>query len=89
MNYEEPRIFNDPDYLKLKDKFELNCLRLENPFNYVFIGDDKNIQFFNNEKLRNWSQKDYSLKVIDSNVHKINKFFIDFGMSDPKQKNIK
>jgi hypothetical protein len=86
IKYEEPSIFNDPDYLLLKDKFELNCFRLENPFSYVFISDDKDIQFFNNEKLRNWAMKDYSLKITDPNDDKIKKFFIDLWMSDPKQK---
>ena len=89
IKYEEPSIFNDPDYLLLKDKFELNCFRLENPFSYVFISDDKDIQFFNNEKLRNWAMKDYSLKITDPNDDKIKKFFIYLWMSDPKQKTYK
>ena len=42
--YERPSIFTNPEYLELKAKFELNCFRLENPFNYVYIDNDKNMK---------------------------------------------
>lgn len=84
--YETPSIYNNTEYIEMKDKFEKNCFRLENPFNYGFIGDDKNIQFFNNEKLKNWSMKDYSIKITDPNDEKVKKLFVDIWLSDPAQK---
>ena len=84
--YEAPSIYDSTDYIELKDKFELSCFRLDNPFNYVVIGSDKNIQLFNNEKIKNWATKDYSVKITDPNDEKIKKWFIDVWLSDPAQK---
>ena len=39
--YETPSIYNNPEYIELKDKFEKNCFRLENPFNYVLLAMTK------------------------------------------------
>lgn len=58
---------------------------LENPFSYVYIGDDKSIQFFNNEKIKNWAMKDYSIKITDPSDEKVKKWFIDVWLSDPAQ----
>ena len=52
--YEKPSIYNNLTYLELKENFELKCFRLENPFNYVYIDGDKNLQLFNSEKLKTW-----------------------------------
>ena len=49
--YERSTIYNNSDYLELKTNFELNWFRLEDPFNYVYIDNDKNIQNF----LRLWN----------------------------------
>jgi hypothetical protein len=84
--YETPSIYNNTEYIELKNKIEKNCFRLENPFSYVYIGDDKNIQFFNNEKIKNWAMKDYSTKITDPNDEKVKKWFIDVWLSDPTQK---
>jgi hypothetical protein len=84
--YERPSIFTNPEYLELKAKFELNCFRLENPFNYVYIDNDKNMQLFTNEKLKNWAMKDYNLVIQDPEDEKRNKYFIDVWLTDPNQK---
>jgi hypothetical protein len=84
--YEKPSIHTDPDYLELKNKFEMNCFRLENPFNFVYLDSDKNIQLFNNEKLKNWTMKDYGIKIQDPDDDKIKKYFVDVWLSDPNQK---
>ena len=84
--YEKPSIHTDPDYLELKYKFEMNCFRLENPFNFVYLDSDKNIQLFNNEKLKNWTMKDYGIKIQDPDDDKIKKYFVDVWLSDPNQK---
>jgi len=84
--YERPSIFNNPEYLELKAKFELNCFRLENPFNYVYIDNDKNMQLFTNEKLKNWAMKDYNVVIQDPEDEKRNKYFIDVWLTDPNQK---
>ena len=85
-SYEKPTIYNEVAYLELKSKFELNCFRLENPFNYVYIDGDDNIQLFNNEKLKNWASKDYKIVISDPENEKNNKYFIDVWMTDPNQK---
>jgi hypothetical protein len=64
----------------------LNCFRLENPFNYVYIDGDKNLQLFNNEKLKNWALKDYGVKIEDPEDDRIKKSFIDIWLTDPNQK---
>jgi hypothetical protein len=84
--YEKPSIHTDPTYLELKSKFELNCFRLENPFNFVYLDGDKNIQLFNNEKLKNWTMKDYGIKIQDPDNEKVVKYFVDVWLSDPNQK---
>jgi len=84
--YEKPSIHTDPTYLELKSKFELNCFRLENPFNFVYLDGDKNIQLFNNEKLKNWTMKDYGVKIQDPENDKDLKYFVDVWLSDPNQK---
>jgi hypothetical protein len=86
--YERSTIYNNADYLELKTKFELNCFRLENPFNYVYIDNDKNIQLFNNEKLKQWAMKDYRIVIEDPEDEKRNKFFIDVWLTDPNQKTV-
>ena len=84
--YERPSIYNNSEYLELKTKFELNCFRLENPFNYVYIDIDKNLQLFNSEKLKTWALKDYGLKIEDPEDDRIKKPFIDVWLTDPNQK---
>jgi hypothetical protein len=84
--YEKPSIHTDPDYIELKNKFELNCFRLENPFNFVYLDSEKNIQLFNNEKLKNWTMKDFGVKIQDPDDDKIKKYFVDVWLSDPNQK---
>lgn len=86
ISYEKPTQYNNATYLELKSKFELNCFRLENPFNYVYIDGDNNIQLFNNEKLKNWASKDYKIVIADPENEKNNKYFIDVWMTDPNQK---
>ena len=86
ISYEKPTIYNNPEYLELKIKFELKRFRLENPFNYVYMDEDSNIQLFNNEKLKNWSMKDYRVVIPDPEDEKHNKHFIDVWMTDPAQK---
>ena len=51
----------------------MNCFRLENPFNFVYLDSDKNIQLFNDEKLKNWTMKDYGIKIQDPDDDKIKK----------------
>ena len=84
--YEKPSIYNNSTYLELKENFELKCFRLENPFNYVYIDGDKNLQLFNSEKLKTWALKDYGVKIEDPEDSKIKKTFIDIWLTDPKQK---
>ena len=84
--YEKPSIYNNTEYLELKEKFELNCFRLENPFNYVYIDADKNLQLFNSEKLKTWALKDYGVKIEDPEDDRIKKPFIDVWLTDPNQK---
>lgn len=72
-----PIIYNNSVYLQLKTNFELNCFRLEDPFNYVYIDNDKHIQFFYNEKLKQWTMKDYGIVIEDPDDEKIN-IFISF-----------
>jgi len=84
--YEKPSIYNNSEYLELKEKFELNCFRLENPFNYVYIDGDKNIQLFNSEKIKTWALKNYGIKIEDPEDNKIKKTFIDIWLTDPTQK---
>ena len=84
--FEKQTIYNIPDYLELKTKFELNCFRLENPFNYVNIDNDNKIQFFNSNELTRWAMKDYAIGFQDPENEKIKKYFVDVWMSDPKQK---
>ena len=84
--YEKPSIYNNSEYLELKEKFELNCFRLETPFNYVYIDGDKNIQLFNSEKLKTWALKNYGVKIEDPDDNKIKKPFIDVWLTDPSQK---
>jgi len=86
IQYETPTIYNNELYLELKTKFELNCFRLENPFNYVYIDGDNNIQLFNNEKLKIWAMKDYRIMITDPEDQKKNKYFIDVWTTDPNQK---
>lgn len=84
--YEKQTIHTDSTYLELKNKFESNCFRLENPFNFVYLDCDKNIQLFNNEKLKNWAMKDYGVKIQDPDNEKIVKYFIDVWLTDQNQK---
>jgi len=86
--FERATIYNNADYLELKEKFELNCFRLENPFNYVYIDNDKNIQLFNSEKLKNWAMKDYRIVIEHPDDEKGNKYFIDVWLTDPNQKSV-
>ena len=82
----QPTIYTNVDYLQLKTKFELNCFRLENPFNYVYIDSDKNIQLFNNEKLKQWAMKDYRIMIENPDDIKKTEYFIDVWLTDPNQK---
>jgi hypothetical protein len=86
ITYEKQTIYNIPHYLELKAKFELTCFRLENPYNYVYLDGDNNIQLFNNEKLKNWTMKDYAVSFQDPENEKIKKYFIDVWITDPNQK---
>lgn len=85
IEYIKPSIFNNPEYLELKAQFELKCFRLENPF-YFAVVNENDIQLFNNDKIINWSKKDYSLVIPDPEDNKKNQSFINVWLSDPTQK---
>jgi len=86
--YERPTIYNNEIYLELKTKFELNCFRLENPYNYVYMDKYKKTQYFNTDTLRKWATKDYKVKIEDPEDDRKSISFIDVWLSDPNQRTL-
>lgn len=84
--YEAPSIHNNSEYKELKNQFELQCFRLENPFVYVVKNSDDSIQLLSKDTLQTWSMKDFSAKFEDPEDASIKKNFIDVWLTDTKQK---
>ena len=58
-------IFNNPEYLKEKEKFEKRIFKLDTPFSYVKTNSNLSLEFLEEAKLKQWAKGEFKKIVLD------------------------
>ena len=58
--------FNNPEYLKEKEKFEKRIFKLDTPFSYVKINGNNSLEFLEEVKLKQWAKGEFEKIVVDN-----------------------
>lgn len=74
--------FNNPEYLKQKEKFEKRIFKLDTPFSYVKMNGNNSLEFLEEVKLKQWAKGEFE-KIVGDDDKEIN--FTDVWIEDSKK----